>query len=85
MNDLTQLIENLSEQELRELLSLIPSEIKERQATQKAVLKEKIISLFNEVNQLGRNIYTAKEIAKIVKAKEYFVADTIREYKKSTR
>jgi hypothetical protein len=85
MNDLTQLIENLDEQELQELLSLIPMEIKARQEAQKVILKNEIISLYREVNELGRNIYTIKEIATLTKAKEYYVADIVREYKKSTK
>ena len=85
MHDLTQLIENLDEQELKELLSLIPLEIKERQAIQKILLKNEIIALYKEVNNLGRNIYTIGEIATLVNTKEYIVSDAIKEYKNNLK
>jgi len=83
--DLTAILEGLAKEELVELLALIPDEIKERVETEKKVLRTSIILYYKEINSLGRNIYTIKEIARLVNTKEYIVADAIKEYKNNLK
>ena len=83
--DLTAILEGLAKEELVELLALIPEEIKERIEIEKKAIRDSIILYYKEINSLGRNIYTIKEIARLVNTKEYIVADAIKEYKNNLK
>lgn len=74
-------LNELTIEELKKLPILVAEELKLRKKLDKEVVKNKVIALHKEVNSLGRPIYTANEIAQLTGAKEYFVADTIKEYK----
>lgn len=74
------ILTSASTQELTELLAHIPEELEQRRQAQVDVLKDKIVEKSKIVNELGRRVYTNKEIAKLLEVKTYYVAEVLKEY-----
>jgi len=77
---ISDILEDASTDELFDLMELIPEEIKLRKLSEIKEIKNKIISKSEEVNVLGRRIYTNKEIALMFAVKPYYVAEVLKEY-----
>ena len=77
---ISDILEDASTDELFDLMELIPEEIKLRKLSEIKEIKNKIIAKSEEVNVLGRRIYTNKEIALMFAVKPYYVAEVLKEY-----
>ena len=80
-NKLTDFLQTLTEEELLLLPQLIKDKLATIKEEQKQALQEQILMYHQKVNELNRSIYTAKEIATILNTKEYFVLQTIKQFK----
>ena len=77
---ISDILEDASTDELLELLASIPDELQRRKQVEIEKTKDKIIDKALEVNELGRRVYTNKEIGLILDVKTYYVAEVLKEY-----
>jgi len=83
MEEIKTLLQTLTISELQTLPALIKDEIKRKKELERKAIISNIIVKATEVNELGRRIYTNKEIAALLNVKEYFVSAVLKDVKSS--